>query len=68
MNEVQRKLEDKRWPLFISFLAITALYLLISVPNLNSTGSSNTEFSFQSILGAFIMKIFENSIMWLGSP
>ncbi|HIH62207.1 MAG TPA: acyltransferase family protein [Methanobacteriales archaeon] len=65
-EEVQRKLEDKRWPLFISFLAITVLYLLISVPNLNSTGNSNTEFSFQSILGAFIMKIFENSIMWLG--
>jgi len=65
-EEVQRKLEDKRWPLFVSFLGITILYLLMSVPNIDSTVNSNTQSTFQSILSALIMKIFENSIMWLG--
>ncbi|MGB9845675.1 acyltransferase family protein [Methanothermobacter tenebrarum] len=63
---VQQKLEDKRWPLFISFLAINIFYLLISVPNIGSTVNNSSQSTFQSFIGAFIMKIFENSIMWLG--
>ncbi|MCC7550151.1 MAG: acyltransferase family protein [Methanobacterium sp.] len=67
-DSVQQRLEDKRWPLFISFVAITIIYLLLSVPNIDSTGSaaSTSAFTFYTILGAFIMKLFENTILWLG--
>ena len=67
-DSVQQKLEDRRWPLFISFVAINILYLFLSVPNLDSAVNTATApaFTFYTLLGAFMMKLFENSILWLG--
>ena len=65
---VQEKLEDNRWPLFISFLAITIVYLVITLPTIDSAGNaaSASSFSLETILYLILLKIFVNSILWLG--
>lgn len=65
---IQEKLEDKRWPLFLSFVSITIVYLLITLPSLDSAVNTNTTpvLSLEAILYIFILKLWENSIMWLG--
>ncbi len=65
---IQQKLEEKRRPLFILFLALTAVYLAIAVPGFDSTGSAPgaSTFSVSSLPSIFGIKIYENSLLWLG--
>ncbi len=65
---IQQKLEDKRWPLFILFLALTAIYLAITVPGFGTTRSApgTSTFSLSALPSMFGIKIYENSLLWLG--
>ena len=65
---IQEKLEDKRWPLFISFLVLTIIYLAGTVPSIGSstTSASAPTFTVASLLSAFLVKLFVNAILWLG--
>lgn len=65
---IQEKLEDKRWPLFISFLFLTIIYLVITVPSIGSAGTtaSAPTFTVSSLLSLFLLKLFVNAILWLG--
>jgi peptidoglycan/LPS O-acetylase OafA/YrhL len=65
---IQEKLEDKRWPIFISFLVLTIIYLVGTVPSIGSAGTSTTAstLTVASLLSMFLMKLFVNAILWLG--
>lgn len=65
---IQEKLGDKRWPLFISFLVLTIIYLVMTVPSIGSSGStaSASTLTFSSILSLFLVKLYVNAILWLG--
>jgi len=65
---IQEKLEDKRWPLFISFLVLIIIYLVGTVPSIGSitTTASTSALTVTSVLSMFLVKLFENAIMWLG--
>lgn len=67
-DKIQEKLEDKRWPLFISFLVLTIIYVAMTVPGLNSAGNaaSPATLTFSSLISLFIIKLYVNSILWLG--
>jgi hypothetical protein len=67
-DSIQEKLEDKRWPLFISFMALIIIYLVMTVPSIGSavnTASAST-FTVASLLSMFLVKLYVNTIMWLG--
>lgn len=65
---VQEKLENRRWPLFIAFLVLTIIYLVVTVPSLNSPVSvpTTTDLTLSGLLSMFIIKLYVNSILWLG--
>ncbi|OPX58583.1 MAG: glucans biosynthesis protein [Methanobacterium sp. PtaB.Bin024] len=65
---IQEKLEDKRWPIFISFLVLTIIYLVGTVPSIGSAGTSTTAstLTVASLLSMFLVKLFVNAILWLG--
>ncbi|WP_342766166.1 acyltransferase family protein [Methanobacterium petrolearium] len=67
-DRIQKKLEDRRWPLFTSFLVITIIYLLMVVPGIGSTTTTATTstLTISSLIVMFLLKLFENAIMWLG--
>jgi peptidoglycan/LPS O-acetylase OafA/YrhL len=60
---VQEKLEDKRWPLFISFVVLTGIYVVMALSILSSSGDATTS---TSIISLFLMKLYANVILWLG--
>ncbi len=67
-DSIQEKLEDNRWPLFISFMALTIIYLVMTVPSIGSEGSTvnASTLTLVSLLSIFLVKLFVNAIMWLG--
>ena len=67
-DSVQQKLEDRRWPLFISFLVLTIIYVVVTVPGLSSPGNTApaTTLTLSTILSLFVIKLYVNAILWLG--
>jgi hypothetical protein len=61
---VQEKLEDKRWPLFISFVVLTSIYVVLALSILSS--SADAASATTSILSLFLMQLYANVILWLG--
>lgn len=60
---VQQKLEDKRWPLFISFIVLIISYLVMTVPLTLSTLNVTSEAPLSTL---FLLKLFANAILWVG--
>jgi hypothetical protein len=67
-DSVQQKLEDKRWPLFISFLVLTIIYVVLTVPSFSSAGETApaTALTLSSIISLLVVKLYVNAILWLG--
>ncbi len=67
-DDIQQKLEDKRWWLFITFLVLTVIYLVITVPGFNSPESTAgiSTFTLSALPSLLAIKIYENSLLWLG--
>ncbi len=65
---VQRKLEERRWPLFISFLVLTILYVKPTATNFTSAAAAagSTPMASYFDLATFLVKLFTNLILWLG--
>ncbi len=64
---VQQKLEDRRWPLFISFLVLTVVYVALTAGNIGSgAGAATTAASSSAMVGEFLIKLWTNLILWLG--
>ena len=65
---VQRKLEERRWPLFISFLVLTILYVKPTATNFTSAAAvaGSTPMASYFDLATFLVKLFTNLILWLG--
>lgn len=65
---IQQKLEDKRWPLFISFLVLTVIYVVITVPSLSSAVETApaTALTLSSVISLLVVKLYVNAILWLG--
>ena len=61
---VQEKLEDKRWPLFISFVVLTSIYVVLASSILSS--SADAASGTTSTLSLFLMQLYANVILWLG--
>lgn len=60
---IQQKLDDKRWPLFISFVVLTVIYVVLASYILSSSGDAATS---TSMISLFLMKLYANVILWLG--
>lgn len=67
-DSVQQKLEEKRWPLFISFLILIIFYVTLTLNNTSSTVNAVNIImsSFNSNILKFLLKMFNNLILWLG--
>lgn len=65
---VQEKLENARWPLFISFLVLLILYVIPTATNITAgtTVVSAGSPSLESYLASFLIQIFTSLILWLG--
>lgn len=66
-DEVQQKLEDKRWPLFISFILLTVFYVATTLltTDFSMTPASNPALTMEVVISMFITKLITNSILWL---
>ncbi|MBP2044996.1 putative membrane protein [Methanobacterium aggregans] len=65
-DSVQEKLEDKRWPLFISFVVLTVIYVVMALSILSSSGDAASAATSTLIISLFLMKLYANVILWLG--
>ena len=66
---VQERLENARWPLFISFLVLLIIYVAISAGSITAvpvTAGSVAATTAPSYLDLFLSQIFPNLILWLG--
>jgi len=62
---IQEKLEDKRWPLFISFIGLMSIYLSFYIMN-SAGGSAAPTASNVSLVSILIPSLFTNFILWIG--
>lgn len=66
---VQRKLEERRWPLFITFLVLTIIYVKPTATNITNAAAAaagTTPMASYFDLTAFLVKLFTDLILWLG--
>ncbi len=67
---VQEKLGKWRWPLFISFAVLTAIYVAITAGSFGSEGNTATTtaatVSLSTIIAGFLIKMYTSLILWLG--
>ena len=66
-DDVQQKLEDKRWPLFISFLVLLIFYVTQSLGSFSSAGNAvvSTVPLYSLIITSFMVQLLTNLILWL---
>lgn len=66
-DSIQEKFERRRWPLFISFVVLTAIYVLVTAGNIGSNEATATSaVSSSAIIAGFLIKLYTSLILWLG--
>lgn len=67
-DSVQQKLEDRRWPLFISFAILTVIYVVISAGSFGSgeNAVATATVSLSTIITGFLIKMYTSLILWMG--
>lgn len=67
-DRVQEKLEERRWPLFISFLVLLVIYVPVTLSQMYSPSNITVSPTITAsiLLMSFLGQLYVNMIMWLG--